>query len=112
MMLKYVKKFENKRPVLLPTHQNSPIAEVRFQNKAGEFDFTIETHSPVFRFNTYIVCLAYTDSEMELTRTCCFEFDRKKRPGGKVSFLCHICVYFGLAGFTHLSPHPQVDKPC
>ena len=32
-MLKYVKKFENKWPVLLPTlptHQNSPSAEVRF----------------------------------------------------------------------------------
>ena len=54
--------------------------------------------------------LAYTDSEMELTRTCCFEFDRKERSGGKVSFLRHICVYFRLAGFTPLSPHPQVDK--
>ena len=55
--------------------------------------------------------LAYTDSEMELTRTCCFGFDRKRRPGGKVSFLCHINVYFMVACFTHQSPHPLVDKP-
>ena len=47
---------------------------------------------------------------MELTRTCCFEFDRKRRPGGKDSFLCHICVYFRVAGFTYWSLHPEVDK--
>ena len=44
---------------------------------------------------------------MELTRTCCFEFDRKGRPGGKVSFLRHICVYFRLAWFTYFSPLPE-----
>ena len=48
--------------------------------------------------------------EIELTRTGCFEFDRKKRPGGKVSFLCHICFYFMVAGFTYWSLHPVVDK--
>ena len=56
------------------------------------------------------VCLGVSGREMELTRTCCFEFDRKKRPGGKVSFLRHICVYFRLAHFTSLSLLPQVDK--
>ena len=46
--------------------------------------------------------LAYTDSEMEVTRTRCFEFDRKRRPGGKVSFLRHICVYWrGLLTSRH-----------
>ena len=54
--------------------------------------------------------LAYTDSEMELTRACCFGFDRKRRPGGKVSFLHHINVYFMVAGFTYWSLHPVVDK--
>ena len=49
--------------------------------------------------------LAYTNSEMELTRTCCFEFDRKRRPGGKVLFLRNIPFYFRLAGFT-----PVVDN--
>ena len=29
------------------------------------------------------VCLGVSGREMELTRTCCFEFDRKPREGGK-----------------------------
>ena len=47
---------------------------------------------------------------MELTRTCCFEFDRKRRPGCKVSFLRNIPFYFMVAGFTYWSLHPVVDK--
>ena len=35
-MLKYVKKFENKRPVLPPTHHNSPIAEVRLPSDSKQ----------------------------------------------------------------------------
>ena len=54
--------------------------------------------------------LAYTDSEMELTRTCCFKFDRKRRLGGKVSFLRNIPFYLRLAGFTPLLPLPEVDN--
>ena len=47
---------------------------------------------------------------MELTRTCCFEFDRKPPEGGKRSFLSTFCFYFMVACFTHRSPHPEVDK--
>ena len=47
---------------------------------------------------------------MELTQTCCFEFDRKRRPGGKRLFLRTFCFYFRVARFTHRSPLPEVDK--
>ena len=48
--------------------------------------------------------------KMELIETCCFEFDRKRRPGSKVSFLRNIHFYFRVAGFTPLSPLPEVGK--
>ena len=48
--------------------------------------------------------------EMELTRTCCFEFDRKRGPGSKVLFLRHIRFYFRVARFIHRSLLPEVDK--
>ena len=54
--------------------------------------------------------LAYTDTEMKLTRTCCFEFDRKRAPDSKRLFLCTFCFYFRVAGFTYWSLHPMVDK--
>ena len=47
---------------------------------------------------------------MELTRTCCFEFDRKKGPESKQLFLHTFCFYFRLVGFTYLLPLPEVDK--
>ena len=47
---------------------------------------------------------------MELTHTCCFEFDRKRRAGGKRMFLHTFCFYFMVAGFTYWSFHPEVDK--
>ena len=47
---------------------------------------------------------------MELTRTCCFEFDQKPREGDKRLFLFTCCFYFRLAWFTHLSPLPEVAK--
>ena len=56
------------------------------------------------------VRLGISGCEMELTRTCCFEFDWKRRPGDKVSFLRNIPFYFSLAGFTYLSPLSEVDK--
>ena len=56
--------------------------------------------------------LAYTNGEMELTRTCCFEFDLKRGAGGKRLFLHTFCFYFRLAWFTYWSLHPKVDKKC
>ena len=56
------------------------------------------------------VRLGVSRREMELTRTCGFEFDRNKRPGGKALFLRTFCFYFMLAWFTHRSPLPEVDK--
>ena len=53
---------------------------------------------------------SYTDSEMELNRTCCFEFDRKLREGGKRSCLSTFYFYLMVACFTSLSPHPVVDN--
>ena len=47
---------------------------------------------------------------MELTRTCCFEFDRMLREGGKQSCLSTFLFYFMVAGFTYWSLHPEVDK--
>ena len=47
---------------------------------------------------------------MERTQTCCFEYDRKRGPGGKRLFLRTFCFYFMVAGFTYLSPLPEVDK--
>ena len=54
--------------------------------------------------------LAYTDSEMELTRTCCFEFDRMLRADSKRVLLSTFCFYSIVACFTHRSPHPEVDN--
>ena len=54
--------------------------------------------------------LAYTDSEMELTRTCCFEINRMLRADSKRVLLSTFCFYFRLARFTSLSPLPQVDN--
>ena len=61
-------------------------------------------------YHYFNVRIGVSCREMELTRTGCFEFDRKKRPGGKVSFLCHICFYFMVAEFTYWSLHPVVDN--
>ena len=47
---------------------------------------------------------------MELTRTCCFEFDRMLRPDCKRVLLSTFCFYFMVACFTHRLPHPEVDK--
>ena len=56
------------------------------------------------------VCLGVSGREMELTRTCCFEFDQKRRPDSKRLLLRTICFYFMVAGFTYLSLLPEVDK--
>ena len=47
---------------------------------------------------------------MELTRTCCFEFDRMLRADGKRVHLSTFLFYFMVAGFTYWSLLPQVDK--
>ena len=47
---------------------------------------------------------------MELTRTCCFEFDRKRQEVSKGLFLFHCSFYLLLACFTYLSLLPEVDK--
>ena len=47
---------------------------------------------------------------MELTLTCCFEFERKRRADSKQLFLHTFCFYFMVAGFTYLSPLPEVDN--
>ena len=47
---------------------------------------------------------------MELTRTCCFEFDRMLRADSKRVLLSTFCFYFMVAGFTYLSPLPEVDN--
>ena len=66
-MLKYVKKFENKRPepVLLPTdaselshrggkiRHHSPIQNIRWVRLYKKAE---GPHGPAYRFNTYIVC--------------------------------------------------------
>ena len=54
--------------------------------------------------------LGLSGREMELTRTCCFEFDRKKGPDSKRLFLLTFCFYFRVAGFTYFSPLPEADK--
>ena len=54
--------------------------------------------------------LAYTDSEMELTRTCRFEFNRMLRADSKRVLLSTFCFNFMVACFTSLLPHPEVDK--
>ena len=66
------------------------------------------------RFVSILISSAfkYNDSEMELTRTCCFEFDRMRREVSKGLFLCHGSFYLLLACFTSLSPLPEVDKTC
>ena len=56
------------------------------------------------------VSLGVSGHEMELTRTCCFEFDRKRQPDSKRLFLRTFCFYFMVAGFTYLSSLPEVDK--
>ena len=56
------------------------------------------------------VCLGISGRKMELTRTCCFEFARKRGADSKRLFLPAFCFYFMLARFTHLSPLPEVDK--
>ena len=68
-------------------------------------------HTP-WRFVLIVIAsaLAYTDCEMELTRMCCFEFNRKRGPDGKRLFLRTFRLYFRLAGFTNLMPLPEVDK--
>ena len=74
---------------------------------ATEFVFS-SLHAPAFRFNTYIVCFGI--NRRELTGTCCFEFDQKRRPDSKRLFLCTFCFYFMVPAFTHPSPLPDVDK--
>ena len=39
--------------------------------------------------------LAYTDSEMELNRRCCFGFDRKRRPGVNDGFYLFLFLLQG-----------------
>ena len=56
------------------------------------------------------VALAVSDGEMELTRTCCFEFNRMLRADSKRVLLSTFCFYFMVAGFTYWSLHPVVDK--
>ena len=56
------------------------------------------------------VHLDVSGREMELTRTCCFEFDRKLQEGGKQLVLHTFCLFFRVAGFTYLLPLPEVDK--
>ena len=49
---------------------------------------------------------------MELTRTCCFEFNRMLRADSKRVLLSTFCFYFKVAGFTYWSLHPVVDNNC
>ena len=56
------------------------------------------------------VRLGISRREMELTRTCCFEFDRMRRADSKHVLFSTFCFYFRLARFTSLSPLPQVDN--
>ena len=69
-------------------------------------------HGRAYCFNTSIMCFGVNRGgrEMELPRTCCFEFDRMLREGDKQLFLRTFCFYFMLAWFTPLSPLPEVDK--
>ena len=60
--------------------------------------------------HSFNVCLGVSGGEMELTRTCCFEFDRMLRADSKRVLLSTFCFYFRVALFTSLSLLPQVDK--
>ena len=62
-------------------------------------------------FRSFFQCpLRRNGREMELTRTCCFEFDGKRGPGSKQLFLHTFCFYFMVAGFTYLSSLPEVHE--
>ena len=56
------------------------------------------------------VRLGVSGREMELTKTCCFEFDQKRGADSKRLFLRTFCFYFMVVGFTYLSPLPEVDN--
>ena len=101
MMLKYVKKYENKRPVLLPTSQSSRIVEVGLHASVRSRGV----------YCTHIADSAYTTTirELDAWLSVC---DLKRGPGSKRLFLCTFCFYFMVAGFTHLLPIPEVDKLC
>ena len=56
------------------------------------------------------VCLGVSGRETELTRTCCFGFDRKRRPDSKRVLLPTFCFYLRVVWFTPLPRFSQVDK--
>ena len=106
-MLKYVETFQNSPHYLAgdATGYSRPLSSA-FQHDFRGSSF-VAVGAP-WRFVSILIssALAYTDSEMELTRTCCFEFDRMLRADSKRVLLSTFCFYFRVAGFTHLSPLP------
>ena len=101
MMLKYVKKCQKQNALLVCETSAQTTATMR---KCGRCELRLVLYHYVK------VRLGVIRGEMELTRTCCFEFDRKPREWDKLLFLHTFCLYFRVAWFTYWSLHPEVDK--
>ena len=109
MMLKYVKTCQNNRPYLDTSRLSSPIQNIRRVRL-----YTKRLNGRMARrfvsILVYLLLWRIPIVKWNSLEHVVFEFDRKSGPGGKLLFLRTFCFYFRLAGFTYLSPLPEVDK--